>query len=116
MGSIQGGTSLQRQIVTANNLCCKRTDNKLTGLASYYLLKFGIQSRYTTTVADYKSLVEECFPKVLRGLGNLGDPYVIKLTQDAIPHAIYTPRTVALPMRSRVQEELDQMKSIGVIS
>ena len=70
----------------------------------------------TTTVADYKSLIEECFPKVFKGLGNLGDPYVIKLAQGAMPHAIYAPRTVALPMRPRVQEELDRMESMGVIS
>ena len=81
------------------------------------IISLNLASRVdTTTVADYKSLVEECFPKVFRGLGNLGDPYVIKLTQDAVPHAIYTPRTVASPMRPRVQEELDRMESIGVIS
>ena len=81
------------------------------------IISLNLASRVdTTTVADYKSLVEESFPKVFRGLGNLGDPYVIKLTQDAVPHAIYTPRTVALPMRPRVQEELDRMESIGVIS
>ena len=27
-------------------------------------------------MADYKSLVEECFPEVFRGLGNLRDPRV----------------------------------------
>ena len=81
------------------------------------IISLNLASRVdTTTVADYKSLVEECFPKVFRGLGNLGEPYVIKLTQDAVLHAIYTPGTVALPMRPRVQEELDQMELIGVIS
>ena len=80
------------------------------------IISLNLASRVdTTAVADYKSLVEECFPKVFRGLGNLGDPYVIKLTQDAILHPIYTPRTIALPMRPKVQEELDRMESISVI-
>ena len=48
----------------------------------------------------------------LRDLGNLRDSYVIKLTKDAVPRAIYTPRTVALPMRPVVQKELDRMESI----
>ena len=70
----------------------------------------------TTTAADYKSLVEKSFPEVFKGLGNLGDPYVIKLSQNAKPHAIYTPRTIALPMRVKAQEELEKMESMGVIS
>jgi len=37
-----------------------------------------------TTVADYKPLIEESLPKVFRGLGNLGYPYVIKLAQGAL--------------------------------
>ena len=92
----------------------KGLTTNLLGLSA--IISLNLASRVdTTTVVDYKSLVAECFPKVFRGLGNLGDPYVIKLTQDAVPHVIYTPRTVALPMRSRVQEGLDQMESIGVI-
>ena len=93
----------------------RRLTTNLLGLPA--IISLNLASRVdTTTVADYKSLVEECFPKVFRGLGNLGEPYVIKLTQDAVLHAIYTPGTVALPMRPRVQEELDQMELIGVIS
>ena len=81
------------------------------------IISLNLASRVdTTTVADYKSLVENSFPKVFKGLGNLGDPYVIKLSQNATPHAIYTPRTIALPMRAKAQEELEKMESMGVIS
>ena len=34
--------------------------------------------------------------KVFIGLGNLRNLNIIKLAQDAVPHAIYTPKTVAL--------------------
>ena len=81
------------------------------------IISLNLASRVdTTTVADYKSLVEESFPKVFKELGNLGDPYTIKLSQNATPHAIYTPRTIALPMRVKAQEELEKMESMGVIS
>ena len=40
---------------------------------------------------------------------------IIKVTQDVVPHAIYT-KTVALPMRPRVQEELDRMEFINIIT
>ena len=81
------------------------------------IISLNLASRIdTTTVADYKSLVEKSFPEVFKGLGNLGDPYVIKLSQNAKPHAIYTPKTIALPMRVKAQEELEKMESMGVIS
>jgi len=82
------------------------------GLPAIYALN--LASRVdTTTVIDYKPLVEETFLKVFRRLGNLEDPYVIKLAQGAMPHAIYIPRTVALPTRSTVQEELDRIEHMG---
>ena len=87
----------------------------LLGLTA--IISLNLASRVdTTTVADYKSLVEESFPKVFKGLGNSGDPYTIKLSQNATPHPIYTSRTIALPMRTKAQEELEKMESMGVIS
>ena len=49
-------------------------------------------------------------------LGNLGDPYVIKLAQNAKAHAIYTPRAIELPIRAKVQDALKKIESMGVIS
>ena len=46
------------------------------------IISLNLASRVdTTTIADYKALMEESFPKVFKGLGNLGDPYIIKLAQ-----------------------------------
>ena len=59
-------------------------------------------------VQDHSSLFD--------GLGQLGEPYEIKLLPDSKPHALYTPRRVPLPLREKVKEELNRMESIGVIS
>ncbi|XP_062512805.1 uncharacterized protein K02A2.6-like [Corticium candelabrum] len=55
-------------------------------------------------------------PKVFQGLGNLCDPYKIKLREGAKPYALYTPRNVPISLRQQVKEELDRMEKIGVIS
>ena len=56
------------------------------------------------------------FPSLFQGLGNLGEEYDIQLKSEAKPFAIFTPRHVALPLRIKVQQELDRMESLGVIS
>ena len=71
-------------------------------------------SRVDATI-DSKSLIIDNFPSVFQGLGNLGEEYEIRLKPGASPHALFTPRHVPLPLRSKVQEELDRMESIGVI-
>ncbi len=60
--------------------------------------------------------IQDRFPKVFQGLGNLGDPYKIKLREGAKPYALYTPRNVPISLRQQVKEELDRMEKIGVIS
>jgi len=42
------------------------------------------------------------FPKVLNGLGNLGEEFEIKLKPDAEPYALSTPCNIALPLRPKV--------------
>ena len=60
---------------------------------------------------------KEKFPNLFKGLGKLDGPdYVIKLKPDAKPHAISTPRRVAVPLLSKVKEELSRMEQMEIIS
>ena len=46
-----------------------------------------------------KQDIQQRFPKVLNGLVTLGEPYVIKLKADAKPYALFTPRSIPIPLR-----------------
>ena len=70
----------------------------------------------TTTGVDPKTKILAEFPVVFQGLGNLGEEFDIYLKQDTKPFSLFTPRSVPLPLREKVQDELDRMESIGVIS
>ena len=52
---------------------------------------------------------------VFLGLGQLKGDYKIKLKGSAQPFALSVPRRVALPLRSKVKQELDRMEEMGVI-
>ena len=60
--------------------------------------------------------VADKFLSIFQGLGNFGERYTIKLKPGEKPHAIYTPRHVAMPLCSEVKQELDHMESMNVIS
>ena len=63
-----------------------------------------------------KQEVQEQFPHLFKGLGNMGEEYEIKLLPNSKPFAIFTPRNVPLPLRSKTQEELERMEALKVIS
>ena len=60
--------------------------------------------------------IRDQYPTLFKGLGTFKREYEIKLKPNAQPHALYTARTVSLPLRKRVKEELNRMKSLGVIT
>eukprot|EP00731_Ephydatia_muelleri_P021134 Em0013g861a len=61
------------------------------------------------------SVVDE-FPALFQGLGNLGEPFDIRLQPSAKPYALFTPRNIPIPLRQKVRQELDRMLLLGVIS
>ncbi|UYV67220.1 hypothetical protein LAZ67_4004427, partial [Cordylochernes scorpioides] len=51
------------------------------------------------------------FPEVFEGLGQIGNPYEIKLKPGAKPYAVHTPRRVPIPLMEKLKirsEELDK--------
>ena len=60
--------------------------------------------------------VVQKFQSIFQGLGSFGDAYTIALQEGAKPYAIFTPRHVPMPLRSKVKDELDRMESLNVIS
>ena len=57
------------------------------------------------------------YPQLYDGLGviRIGDPYDIKLEDNARPHAIHTPRRIPIPLLPKVKEELERMCELGII-
>ena len=56
------------------------------------------------------------FPQVFEGLGTIGEEYQIKLKDNATPYSLYVPRNVPIPLRPKVEQELNRMERLGVIS
>ena len=68
------------------------------------------------SVEFYSKGKMEKYPCVFNGLGTLGDEYEIKLEQNVKHFFLYTPRSIPIPLRAKVKQELERMESMGVIS
>ena len=60
--------------------------------------------------------IKQRFLSLFRGLGCFGEEYTIKLREGVKPHALFTPWNVPIPLRPKVQEELERMEKLQVIS
>ena len=91
--------------------------NNLLGLPAITALQLidGINTTHINT-CDTASAIFAKYPEFFNGLGNMGEPYVIKLEESAVPYSLFTPRNVPIPLRGKVQEELVHMEVAGVIS
>ena len=64
-----------------------------------------------------KTAVFKKFPSLFQGQqGNLGEEFESHLNSDAVPYSLFTPRRVPLPLKPKLQEELNNTESIGVTS
>ena len=86
----------------------------LLGLPTITALNLAVRVDSITDIPEQD--IPKQFPSLFQGLGNLGEEYDIQLKSEAKPFAIFTPRHVALPLRTKVQQELNRMESLGVIS
>ena len=58
----------------------------------------------------------EQYKDVFTGLGEMKDPYEIKIEDNAKPFSVCSPRRIALPLMSKVKEELDRLEKLNVIT
>ena len=78
------------------------------------ILALDLVAKMDETVEALHPLVEK-YPTLFRGLGSLGEPYDIQIKPDAQPYALFSSRNIPLPLRSKVEQELKQMESLGII-
>lgn len=82
----------------------------LTAINALYLLQ------RIEPVAKDEPCIQTRFKSVFTGLGTIGDEYRISLKEGAKPYSLHTPRNVPIPLRSKVEVELNRMEKMGVIS
>ena len=73
-------------------------------------------SRVSALASSPDNPIRQQFPLLFSGLGRMKGDYTIKLKKGARPHAISTPRRVAIPLIPAVKAELCRMQELGVIS
>ena len=104
----QGKQTIQSVYVIEN------LKKNLLGLPAIEALNLVVKVDSLSDNTQYK--VVQKFQSIFQGLGSFGDAYTIALQEGAKPYAIFTPRHVPMPLRSKVKDELDRMESLNVIS
>ena len=103
-----------------NHVTCKQKvfvvkdlKHNLLGLPA--ITSLSLISRMSTVHYNTQD-IKKHFSHLFQGLGSLGDEYEIHLKEEAKPVSLHTARNIPLPLRSKVQQELKRMESMGVIS
>ena len=100
---VLGNLQSHQDVYVVNNL-----PKPLLGRATIEALELLTRVR---AVKEYKSPTEQ-FPELFNGLGKMEGDYSIKL-KGAAPFALSTPRRVAIPLMSRVKDELKVWRDWG---
>ncbi|KAL6455308.1 hypothetical protein MHYP_G00362590 [Metynnis hypsauchen] len=74
--------------------------------------RLGLVARLDSVTVE---TLKQTYPKLCKGLGELRQPYAIKLKPGAQPFSLKTPRRIPLPLMDKVKQELSRMESLGVI-
>ncbi|UYV61508.1 hypothetical protein LAZ67_1005103 [Cordylochernes scorpioides] len=56
------------------------------------------------------------FPEVFEGLGQIGNPYEIKLKPGAKPYAVHTPRRVPIPLMEKLKTRLEELDKDQILT
>ena len=113
VGQFRGTFTHKGKSVTGQVYVIKGLKANLLGLPTITALNLMVRMDMIT---HNKEEIFQQYPSVFNGLGNLGEEYEIQLKENAKPFTLYTPRRVPLPLQDKVQQELNRMESLGVIS
>ena len=83
----------------------------LLGLPAIVSLHLLSQVDSTTIEHPTAEHIQQRFPSLFQGLGNLGGEYTIKMQNDVRPCALFTRRNVPIPLRTKVKDELNRIRS-----
>ena len=115
LDQFEGELSHQGKTTKQNIYVIKGLRSDLLGFPAIMALE--LMARVGEAVVNTEKVdIVARYPKLFQGLGNLGEPYDIQLKPDPQPHALFTARNIPLPLRGKVQQELDRMESLGIIS
>ena len=106
--------------LTSKHVSCKQNvfvvkDLKRNLLGLPAITSLNLVSRLDSLQLTAKEIQRQ-YPQLFHGLGTFGEEYEVSLAKDARPFALHTARNVPLPLRNKVQAELNRMESLGVIS
>ena len=113
IGQLEGELSHRGKATKQPVYVVEGLKTNLLGLPA--ILALDLVAKMDETVEALPPIVEK-YPTLFRGLGSLGEPYDIQIKPDAQPYALFTSRNIPLPLRSKVEQELKQMESLGIIS
>ena len=104
--------------LTFNHVTCKQKvfvvkDLKHNLLGLPVITSLSLISRMSTVHYNTQD-IKKNFSHLFQGLGSLGNEYEIHLKEEAKPVSLHTARNIPLPLRSKVQQELKRMESMGV--
>ena len=74
--------------------------------------KLGLVARLDSVTVE---TLKQTYPRICSGLGEMRQPYAIKLKPGAQPFSLKTPRRITLPLMGKVKQELSRMEDLGVI-
>ena len=110
MGQFMGWMKHSKRSARQSIYVVKGLKTNLLGLQAITALQLACR---IDVVGTEEPDVVKRFPQVFQGLGTIGEEYQIKLKDNAAPYSLYVPRNVPIPLRPKVEQELNRMERLG---
>ena len=112
-GQMSCSLTFNNQTISSNVIIFDEVECPLLGLPD--ILALNLLSTNSITAVN-KPTIEECYPTLFQPLGKLREKYKITLQNDAEPYALSQPRPIPIALLDKVENELNRMQELAVIS